>query len=145
MKTKNCRVRVKDVKAGAVFYRSHPVFGIEEIHILGRPAMVQGIGLFAPAEGRREGFSLDDAGVTPGESSNYRRTFFKRKHAEEWARKMRDDPQFQAHHEEHLFRCGMFRRPTGKVPELGRGYGGWRTCPVLKDPYSHVVNFNAPA
>ena len=49
-----------------------------------------------------DNFSLRDAGITPGESYNYRRTFFKRKHAEEWASKMINDPGFIRHHDQHV-------------------------------------------
>ena len=47
MKTKNVKVKVKDVKQGRIIYTAHPVYGIVKKLITSAPYMVAGIGLFA--------------------------------------------------------------------------------------------------
>jgi len=37
MKTKNCRVRVKDIKQGITIFVSHPVYGINEYVVDSKP------------------------------------------------------------------------------------------------------------
>lgn len=107
MKTKNVRVRTKDLYYGMVVYVSHPVYGIREYQIVGKPyiskltraAFVE-VGSMN-SNGYRHAMSLDDAGIPQGESYNHRRTFRKYKHAEEWAKKMRNDKGFVAAQEKH--------------------------------------------
>ena len=108
MKTKNVRVRVKDIKQGVQIFRSHPFFGVEEIQVKSRPYNSSLVGsLFAKSASKYgdDTFSLSDAGIMNGESYNDRRTFFKRKQAEEWAKKMKTDKAVIARHEAHLQRC----------------------------------------
>jgi len=124
MKTKNVTVKMKDIKAGVTIFVAHPVYGIDEYIVTSKPYPVfhsqsiypsnppKVLGMFFncrwifsscedsdPIEDSR---SCQDAGITAGESYNYRRTFFKRKHAEEWCRKMKTDPGFIAQHQKHL-------------------------------------------
>jgi hypothetical protein len=105
MKTKNCRVRVDQIKNGVRVFTSHPVYGIDERKVIGKPFISKyGKSLFVKCYTKygEDDFSLMDAGITAGNSYNYRRTFFKRKQAEEWAAKMKTDPGFlrqQAYHE----------------------------------------------
>jgi len=102
MKTKNTKVRIKDLHHGAIIYRSHPVYGIEQIIVRGKPYVEKDIGLFCNCDTvlgngyviKNDSFSLNDAGITSGDSYNYRRTFKKRKQAEAWANKMRHDKGF---------------------------------------------------
>lgn len=100
MKTKNCKVRTKDIKAGVTIYIAHPVYGIEQAVVTTRPYMVSDIGLFFNAKARSQygdyntEHSICDAGIKKGESYNYRRTFFKLKQAEEWCKKIITDPRF---------------------------------------------------
>ena len=110
MKTKNTRVRAKDIKQGVTIYVSHPVYGIEKRLIESKPYTNKHTGsLFVDSITQyetwdfKDNFSLNDAGISPGKGYNGRRSFFKLKHAEEWARKMKTDPAFsaqQARHEE---------------------------------------------
>ena len=112
MKTKNTRVRIKDIKQGVTIYTSHPVYGIEKRFLLSKPfKSASGISNFCKQHTEHvfnSDFSLRDAGVTKGESYNYRRSFFKRKHAEEWARKMKNDKGFIKHHQKHLDSMEIF-------------------------------------
>lgn len=106
MKTGNCRVRVKDIKSGKTIYVAHPVYGIEKHTLIGRPYNSQFTNsLFANTTkmfcGKPEMFSLCDAGITAGSGYNWRRSFFKLKHAEDWATRMKSDPKFIAWLEWH--------------------------------------------
>jgi hypothetical protein len=107
MKTKNVKVRVKDIKAGVAIYTSHPIYGIESSVVVGKPFMISGIGLFYKVKvtskygDYRTEHSICDSGIKKGESYNYRRTFFKLKHAEEWAKKMLTDKGFIKQQQRH--------------------------------------------
>jgi hypothetical protein len=109
MKTKNVRVRAKDIKQGVRIFISHPFFGVEELLVAGRPYVSKYSGfIFVKAVteySQGHEFSLDDAGISAGESYNDRRSFFKRKHAEDWAAKMSKDPHVIDRHERHLDLC----------------------------------------
>lgn len=111
MKTKNVKVRLKDVKAGVTMYVAHPVYGIEKHFVLGLPYQNSNIGLFVKVKtSHAENFekgnyvnsrSLCDMGITS--LYNDRRTFFKLKHAQEWMNKWSKQEGFirrQAEHEE---------------------------------------------
>jgi len=113
MKTANVKVRVKDVKAGVTLYTAHPVYGIDKAFVVSRPYFDKGvkslfIRLKVESSFSSTGYyettkSLRDMGVTHGNSYNGRRTFFKLKHAEAWAKKWATHPSFiqqQADHEE---------------------------------------------
>ena len=108
MKTKNTRVRVKDIKQGITIYVSHPVYGIDKHLIASKPYISKYVGsLFADSIKQyetwdfKDNFSLRDAGISPGEGYNGRRSFFKLKHAKEWARKMATDPAFSVQQVRH--------------------------------------------
>lgn len=112
MKTKNVKIKLKDVKAGVVGYVSHPVYGIEKVEFLGRP--LRGRGLFVDCKvtvclGTDAEFSfvddrsIRDMGIV--DSYNGRRTFFKLKHAQAWAKKWATSEKFQADHAEHEAWC----------------------------------------
>jgi len=108
MKTKNCKVKTKDIRAGVTIYTAHPVYGIRTSVVMSRPFMNKGIGLFYKAKIMSEygnyatNNSICDDGIKKGDSYNYRRTFFKLKHAEEWAKKMRTDKGFIRNHQRHV-------------------------------------------
>jgi hypothetical protein len=108
MKTKNCKVRVKDIKQGVTVYRAN-FYGTEKIFITGRPHLNKSTNsLFVDGkneDGRKIWFSLNDAGITAGESVNDKRTFFKRKHADGYIRKMSTDKRVAARREDHDRRC----------------------------------------
>lgn len=112
MKTKNVKVRVKDIRAGVTIYTAHPVYGIRLSVVASKPFMHMGIGLFYKAKVTCKSGSyvtdnsICDDGITKGESYNYRRTFFKLKHAERWAKKMRTDPGFITQQRRHEQACG---------------------------------------
>ena len=109
-------MKVKDVRQGVTVFISHPVYGIEELQVTSKPYISPYTNsLFANSRKIyddgfvfEDNFSLRDAGITPGESYNYRRTFFKRKHAEEWASKMINDPGFIRHHDQHVRLCNIY-------------------------------------
>lgn len=111
MKTKNTRVRIKDIKAGAIIYTAHPFFGIEKAIVKSRPYMNKGIGLFFKTkviygeDSYDSANSVCDAGINSGDSYNDRKTFFKEKQAIEYANKMKTDKGVIARHERHLESC----------------------------------------
>lgn len=111
MKTRNVKARVADMKAGVTIYTAHPVYGIVKRLITGRPYMEKGIGLFVPCfvyrsfGGYETTSSLCDMGVSPGNSYNGRRTFFKLKQAEAWAKKWATDTGFKIGHARHEDNC----------------------------------------
>jgi hypothetical protein len=113
MKTANVKACVKDMKAGVTVYTAHPVYGIDKRVITGRPYMESNIGLFVPciliySQGQYVGTSsLCDMGVSPGNSYNGRRTFFKLKHAQAWMDKWATDKGFIADHARHEEMCEM--------------------------------------
>ena len=116
MKTKNTRVRVRDIKQGVMIHTAHPVYGISSYLVVSRPYMVEGIGLFMKVKRKCSIYgktyvterSLNDAGITPGNSYNGRRTFFKLKHAEAWVKKWGTDIGFIKSHTEHERRYSVF-------------------------------------
>lgn len=105
MKTKNVKVRKEDIKAGRMVYVSHPVYGIEACLILSRPYQVSDIGMAFNYRNVDHGYEthrfLNDSGISNGDSYNNKRTFFKIKHAKEWARKMAKSHIFIARQERH--------------------------------------------
>lgn len=113
MKTSKVKARVKDMKAGVTLYTAHPVYGIEKRVITWRPYMEKDIGLFVPCKTIYSGGSYDgtsslrDMGVSPGNSYNGRRTFFKLKHAEAWMDKWATDKGFRKSHAEHERWCDL--------------------------------------
>lgn len=115
MKTKNTRVRVKDIKHGAVLYTAHPFFGIRKTTVKSKPYMERGIGLFFKVVRHHDdgasyisSASVGDAGINQGNSRNDRKTFFKEKQAIEYISKMRTDKGVIARHSEHLEMCKRF-------------------------------------
>lgn len=115
MKTSNVKVKFKDLKQGITIFVSHPVYGIEELKVLGK-TFLKPIGykkvyfvnvLHSSEYGNFEtDRSLRDMGVY--DSYNGRRVFFKRKHAEEWMRKWSKQPSFIKHQKEHEDMCRHF-------------------------------------
>lgn len=109
MKTANVKARVKDIKAGITLYTAHPVYGIDKCVVLSKPYVetsVKSLFIRTRVNSRFGSFnstnSLVDMGVTPGNSYNGRRTFFKLKHAEAWVAKWSKDLGFiqqQTNHE----------------------------------------------
>lgn len=116
MKTANVKVRVKDVRKGVTMYTAHPIYGIDKYVADGRPFMVAGVGLFVNVKVQSQ-FSVNgsyvtkrslcDAGITPGNSYNGRRTFFKLKHAQAWMDKWATDKGFRKSHAEHERWCAL--------------------------------------
>lgn len=117
MKTGSCRVREKDIKAGKTIYVAHPAYGIVKHTLIGRPYISKYTGsLFADTSrifcGEPENFSLCDAGISKGSGYNWRRSFFKLKHAEDWVNRMKSNPNFVdwlAWHEEKNSLLGIIR------------------------------------
>lgn len=116
MKTANVKARVKDIKAGVTLYTAHPVYGIDKTVVLGKPYLNSGTkSLFVKTKVFYSGGSyetensLHDMGVTPGNSYNGRRTFFKLKHAEAWAEKWSKDLKFIQSQAEHEQWCSMLK------------------------------------
>lgn len=120
MSIKNTRVRIKDIKAGAIIYVAHPVYGIEKVQVLSRPfksktctnsslmnVNVLAAGLFNEDQSRTwavqmlETMSLNDNGILPGHGYNGRRSFKKLKQAKQWMVMHGKDPQFIKQHELH--------------------------------------------
>lgn len=112
---KNTRVRVKDIKAGRTIYIAHPVYGIKEVRIAGRPYINKLTNdLFADCymgvsslPKMVTSFSLGDAGITEGASYNGRRAFFKRKQAVAWMDKWQHDYDFGMQQNRHEVHCRM--------------------------------------
>lgn len=114
MKTKNVKVRAKDVKHGVTIYTAHPVYGIDSYVVLGKPYINKHThSLFVKVLVRssignhsyQTTKSLCDEGITS--TYNDRRSFFKLKHAEEWMRKWKDDKGFQKRQKEHEESCRL--------------------------------------
>lgn len=114
MKTKNTRVRVKDIKHGAIIYTAHPFFGIRKSVVKSRPYMEKGIGLFFKVfvSGKYGSYesseSVSDSGISSGNSYNDRKSFFKEKQAIEYANKMKTDKGVIYRHKRHLEMCERF-------------------------------------
>lgn len=116
MKTANVKVRVKDVRKGVTMYTAHPIYGIDKYVADGRPFMVAGVGLFVNVKVQSQ-FSVNgsyvtkrslcDAGITPGNSYNGRRTFFKLKQAQAWMDKWATDKGFRKSHAKHERWCAL--------------------------------------
>lgn len=111
MKTKNTRVRVKDIKSGRIIYTAHPFFGIRKTIVKSRPYMVKGIGLFYDCVEVFEDFqcksesSIDGDGINSGDSSNTIKSFFKEKQAIEYMNKMKTDKRVVTSYLHHLDSC----------------------------------------
>lgn len=113
MKTANVKVRVKDVRQGVTLYTAHPLYGIEKCIVLGKPFVEHHTkSLFVNIKSYLDdGFeyttavSLRDKGITPGDSYNGRRTFFKLKQAQAWMKKWSTDLNFKQKHANHEAWC----------------------------------------
>jgi hypothetical protein len=107
MKAKNVRVRVTDIKQGRVIYVACPFYGITRYTIKSRPYLVSGIGLAFDINGEYGDTRrfIGDCGIYKGDSYNDKKSFFKEKHAEEWASKMRNQKGVTERHRRHEERC----------------------------------------
>lgn len=112
MKTKNVKVRAKDLKQGVTVYTACPWYGgTKRIVITGKPKKHADSGFYSvsyeaesyiyPGELTQSYFCLGDYGM-PDSYGNDKRVFFKRKHAEEYIRRVKSDPQAIARQEKHL-------------------------------------------
>ena len=113
MKTKNVKVKLKDLKQGKIFYTAHPVYGIDTWVCQGKPKIYNHKvtnykSLFVPASSIYDGKicpveefgqSAEDTGITS--TYNDRRTFRKKKQAEAWMKKWEKDKGFQERHARH--------------------------------------------
>ncbi len=103
MSIKNKKITAKDLKAGVTVYVSTPNYkGIDKYVITGK-AKINEYGFniypcrhfhFVNGQWRRfnasNGYFPNDAGLSPSESYNGRRTFRKLKHAQEWANRTQE-------------------------------------------------------
>ena len=119
MQVSKVKVRLKDIRHGVKVYVAHPVYGIDEYTLLSRPfhkrgKIVGSLGnwvkirvpvstLFSDKGYYETDHSLRDMGVTS--TYNDRRTFFKRKHAEQWMDQQARCPRFQERQREHEEWC----------------------------------------
>lgn len=108
MKAKNCRVRINDVKQGVTAYAACPYTGVTKIEFLGRPFMNRGIGLFVRCrKTHSDGYQFEDTvsicdrGINTGNSYNDKKSFFKRKHAENWVEYLKTDKGCVARQKQH--------------------------------------------
>lgn len=113
MKTKNVKVKPKDLKQGVTIYTAHPLYGIEHRVVMSKPYIRNGIGLccnsitFIGDRTYDDHFFLEDCGIydlsitDDCDSYNSRRTFFKLKHAEEWVRKWSESEVFKTKQQRH--------------------------------------------
>lgn len=97
MKTKNVKIKLKNIKAGVVGYASHPVYGIYKVEFLGRPfsnnSYVECKVGYGSSNMRHDIKSLRDLGITSVRTDQ--RTFFKLKHAQKWEREWAKSDGFQ--------------------------------------------------
>ncbi|MBF84513.1 MAG: hypothetical protein CL489_08570 [Acidobacteria bacterium] len=109
MKTKNVRIRLKDIRKGKTVYIAHPKFGVVRAIINSKPFMNRDIGLFVHVLEENEYFeggyyettkSLSDMGVY--NVYNYRRTFHNHEQAERYVDRYVNDKGFLEHWERHL-------------------------------------------
>ena len=114
MKTKNTRVRIKDIKSGAIIYTAHPFFGIRKTVVKSRPYQYMDIGLFYDCVSHYDGgsfaskASISDDGIGHGDSYNDRKSFFKEKQAIDYMNKMKTDKRVIDRHNKHLDLCASF-------------------------------------
>ena len=111
MSIKNTRVRLKDIKAGATIYVSHPVYGIDTVKVLSKPFnlnyhnsqffRVKVIQSTHSVVLNSSTLSLRDCGITNGASYNGRRAFKKLKQAQQWAKIHGTDAAFIKQHALH--------------------------------------------
>lgn len=117
MKTKNVKVRIKDIKHGRIIYTAHPFFGIDKTIVKSKPYMVKGIGLFYNCIKVYDDYNCDsstslcDNGIMSGESYNDRRSFFKEKQAIEYMNKMKTDKKVIKAQNKHEESCGNLILP----------------------------------
>lgn len=121
MKTKNVKVRLKDVKQGVTVYTAHPVYGIDIYRFESKPYWHPSVGSLFVKVSNKYGEttkSLRDMGVYS--AYNGRRTFFKLKHAEAWMKKWSKSKSFIADHKRHEEWCASME---------------WYGDPYDDDPY----------
>lgn len=116
MQASKVKVRLKDIRHGVKVYVAHPVYGIDEYILQGRPFTKHSLnfpshlGDWVKVRVKTSSFfddrgyyetehSLRDMGVTS--TYNDRRTFFKRKHAEQWMDQQAMCPRFQERQKRH--------------------------------------------
>ncbi|ANA49149.1 hypothetical protein PMW_24 [Pseudomonas phage phiPMW] len=119
MQASKVKVRLKDIRHGVKVFTAHPAYGIDECTLLSRPfhkrgKIVGSLGnwvkvrvpvstLFDDRGYYEAEHSLRDMGITS--TYNDRRTFFKRKHAEQWMDQQSMCPRFQARQADHEEWC----------------------------------------
>tara|TARA_B100002019_G_scaffold281742_1_gene286153 strand:+ start:2459 stop:2821 length:363 start_codon:yes stop_codon:yes gene_type:complete len=110
MKTKNSKIKLKDIHHGLILYIAHPVCGIEKCIVLSKPDkenFVDVVNLYGEDEDYSDKWrvkrSLRDMGVV--DHYNWRRTFRKRKQAESYVERIKNDPPFKKYWQKHLKNC----------------------------------------
>lgn len=126
MKTKNVKVRLKDIKVGRRIFTAHPLLGIDEWWVVSKPYLTTSCGLlFVESEtvslfNNKETYvrarSLGDAGIVE-RGINWRRSFFKRKHAEAYVNRFRNDPKFIRDWDNHMRFMNDFMNNTDVEPD----------------------------
>lgn len=108
MKTKNVRVRTSDIKHGKIIYVSHPFYGIEKLTVTSKPyfnKLTRSLFFNARTDYGECKRSINDAGISDGDSYNSRRSFVKEKQAIEWKKKMSKDSDVISQHIRHEQMC----------------------------------------
>lgn len=108
MKTKNSKIKLKDIHHGLVLYIAHPACGIEKCIVLSKPDkenFVEVVNFYGEDENYSDKWrvkrSLRDMGVI--NPYNWRRTFRKLKQAEVYVERFKNDPHFKNDWQKHLY------------------------------------------
>ena len=126
MKTSKVKVRFKDLKQGVTVYTACPWYsGVEKKVISSRPIKAKNTtGYYfvryikvCEVTGNlvEQLFFLGDYGI-PDAHNNYKRPFFKRKHAEAWCAQVKEDPAAIRRQEAHKERVRTFNYLPERLP-----------------------------
>lgn len=118
MKTKNVRIKLKDIRKGKVVYIGHPKFGIQKVIILSKPDNEFFINCLEENEFCEGGYlernrSLIDMGVV--NPYNYRRTFHNETQARRYVNKFKYDQKFISYWNRHMEECQRWNRQWRKI------------------------------
>lgn len=120
MKTKNVRLRQKDLHNGKIIYIAHPKHGIETVRVVGKPHMVYHRSILGTDKPRPLGLfidcvylelflgkplpchrSLDDMGIMDGKGYNFKRSFSSMKSAKAYIEQTKHCAHYQAYQKRH--------------------------------------------
>tara|TARA_B100000700_G_C14978708_1_gene825221 strand:- start:285 stop:677 length:393 start_codon:yes stop_codon:yes gene_type:complete len=129
MKTKNVRIRLKDIRKGKSVYVAHPRFGVTRLIIMSKPYMEKDFGLFVKVLEENKYFdsgyyettkSLSDMGVY--NIYSYRRTFHNEEQAERYVNRFKGDKHFIEHWDIHMAKTRRIFDAWDELDYMERDY-----------------------